>query len=148
MKDSERSPQFLEPMTWAPRSTKPRVLVENPDRAELLAHATILRDAGYDVAICTGPDMGRGGKACGCPLLEGESCKLVDGADVVVSTSSLNGSDDILAALQAEGSLPVVFEVSPPDLDRYGEAAPSASLLPQPVTAKSLLDAVSDATAD
>jgi len=148
MKDSDRSPEFLEPVTWSPRSTKPRVLVENPDRAELLAHADILRDAGYDVAICTGPDTGRGRKACGCPLLEGERCALVDGSDVVVSTSSLNGSDDILAALQAQGSLPVVFEVSPPDLDRYREAASAATLLPQPVTAKSLLDAVSDATTD
>ena len=148
MKDQDRAPQFFEPMTWAPRTTKPRVLVENPDRAELLAHADILREAGYDVAVCTGPDVGRGGRACGCPLLEGERCTLVDGADVVVSTSSLSGSDDILAALHAQGSLPIVFEVSPPDLDRYGEAAPEAILLPQPVTAKSLLDAVTDATTD
>jgi hypothetical protein len=132
-------------MVWAPRTDRPRVLVENPDRAELMAHADILREAGYDVAVCSGPSEGKDRKACGCPLLEGEGCTLVAGADVVVSTASLTGSDDILAALREEGSLPVVFEVSPPDLARYEEMAPSATLLPQPVTAASLEKAVARA---
>lgn len=142
----DRTPEFVEPATWAPRSDKPRVLVENPDRADLLAHADILREAGYDVAICSGPTADSGGRACGCPLLEGEGCTLVDGADIVVSTSSLVGSDEVLAALHATGPS-IVFEASPPNLDRYGALAPSATLLPQPVTAASLRKAVADAPA-
>ena len=46
---------YIHPQTWPESSPKPRVLVENPDGAELWAHAEILRDAGYEVATCAGP---------------------------------------------------------------------------------------------
>lgn len=46
-----------------------------------------LRDAGYDVAVCPGPR----GRVAPCPLLVGQACPLVSGADLVVST--LRGDD-------------------------------------------------------
>ena len=140
-------PDRIEPSEWPARSGKSRVLIENPDRADLLAHADILREAGYDVAICSGPTEAEGERACSCPLLEGQGCSLVDGADAVVSTASLTHSHDILAALSATGSLPIVFEASGPDLDRFRDVAGSATLLPQPVTDVSLRRAVAEAEA-
>jgi hypothetical protein len=130
---------------WPERTGRPRVLVENPDRADLEAHATILRSAGYDVALCCGPRES-GGTLHQCPVLEGARCSLVDGADVVVSTSSLARSDEILAELD-RSQVRVVVEASAPDSDRLGRVAPAATLLPQPVTAELLERAVSDALA-
>lgn len=64
---------------WAPTRTRPRLLVEGVRGlwwGERLAH-----DAGFDVRVCAGP----GDVAKRCPVLRGEDCPLVDGADVVLS---------------------------------------------------------------
>ncbi|MGI9612935.1 MAG: GNAT family N-acetyltransferase [Acidimicrobiales bacterium] len=64
--------------SWPGSHPRPRVLVEaersRPSIEELL------RDAGFDVAICGGPCRTSGR----CPVLTGEPCPLVDGADAVV----------------------------------------------------------------
>jgi hypothetical protein len=65
--------------SWPGSHVRPRVLAEVPGgrwRNEATA-----RDEGFDVVVCPGPGRGR---AARCPLLSGEPCPLVDGADAVV----------------------------------------------------------------
>lgn len=69
----------LEPGLWD-WPGRPRVLVEDPDLESGLAAAWALRQAGYTVAICRGPEPDEY-----CPLVGTDDCVLVLGADVVVS---------------------------------------------------------------
>jgi hypothetical protein len=140
-----REPHVIEAGEWEARRGRPRVLVENPDGAQLWAYAETLREAGYDVATCAGehPDG-----ADRCPLIETGRCGLVEGADVVVSTCSIPRGDRLLAVLGLLGSTPVVFEAPPPDFERYAHLADNAKLVPTPVTAQALLDAVAQARAE
>ena len=80
-------------------------------------------------------------------LIETGHCGLVDGADVVVSTCSMQRGDRLLAVLGSKGSTPVVFEAPAPDFERYAHLAENATLLPEPVTEQALLDAVAEARA-
>lgn len=64
---------------WAPKRMRPRLLVEGVKGmwwGEQLA-----RQAGFELRMCPGP----GGVAENCPVMRGEPCPMVDGADVVVS---------------------------------------------------------------
>ena len=99
------SPSLLHLEEWPARSGKARVLIENPDRADLWAHAELLRKAGYDVAMCGGPADEAGQERTVCPLVAQGHCPLVDGADVVVSTTALTDGPEIHAQLRA-GSAP------------------------------------------
>ena len=137
-----RKKHMIETGEWSVRDGRKRVLVESPDRAELWAYAETLRDAGYNVATCTGEHPGGHDR---CPLLEVGRCGLVEGADVVVSTCSIPRGDKLLAVLSAEGSTPVVFEAPKPDFERYDSATENVTLVPTPVTEQSLLDAVARA---
>lgn len=51
----KKPPLAIHPGQWPEQTGKPRVLIENPDGADLWAHAEVLRKAGYDVATCVGP---------------------------------------------------------------------------------------------
>ena len=126
------------PGSWPARGGGLRVLVENPNRAVRSAYADMLREAGYDVATCGGP----AGAQVHCPLVEGKRCRLVEQADVVVSTSDLAESREILAALASRGGVSVVFEVPEPLLGSYCDVAGDATLVPSPVTEESLRAAV------
>jgi len=63
---------------WPKNRVRPRVLVET-DRT-LWRGEDELRGAGFDVALCQGP-CGPKGR---CPVLDGEPCPLIAGADAVV----------------------------------------------------------------
>lgn len=119
------SPQVIHPEEWPAATGKPRVLIENPDRADLWAHAEVLREAGYDVAVCGGPTPApepvtwfRRIFTAGpepqertlCPLVAHGHCPLVEGADVVVSTTSLTDGDEIHAKLRAKSAPALVVE--------------------------------------
>lgn len=82
---------------WPSARDRPRVLVEVPGGR--WRHTPSLRAAGIDVRGCPGP-RGRPG---GCPLLRGEPCPLVEGADLVVHAL---GADDpgAAAVLEAHGT--------------------------------------------
>ena len=80
--------------TWqgARRSGRPRVLVESTDPALAISDFSRYGDAGFDVAFCPGPEEG----GAPCPLLDGEDCELLAGADVV-----LHGLDPRLGLVAA-----------------------------------------------
>lgn len=58
---------------------KPRVLVEDPSDVAAVSDHSVLRDAGFEVAVCSGPDG-----SAGCPLVEGDRCELAESADIVL----------------------------------------------------------------
>jgi hypothetical protein len=59
---------------------RPRLLIEDSAPALEISDFSVFRDAGLDVAFCSGPGSDPGA----CPLLRGQRCALVDGADVVL----------------------------------------------------------------
>jgi hypothetical protein len=139
-----RKPPCIEPGVWRVRGARTRVLVEIPDGAELAAHAAVLRDAGYDVAACAGPSTeGRetGSERTVCPLVAGQRCRLVDGADVVVSSMSLVDARDILGVHASSGRA-LVVEGAPHALERDRDTLGGATLVAEPVTSGRLLAAV------
>ncbi len=133
---------LIEPGEWPADDGRTRVVVENPDRAELWAYAQALREAGYAVATCTGPSDVAGDERR-CPLLEGVRCSLVEGADVVFTTCSLPRADELVARLDEQAPR-VVVEASLPDIERYRSIAASATIVPAPVTEGKLLDALGE----
>jgi hypothetical protein len=155
----------IEPGEWPDRTDRPRVLIEHPDGAALWAEAEIMREAGYDVAVCTGPterferrrtfgirlrtfaDEEPPGdeRPTGCPLLLQGRCSLVDGADVVVSTTDLPQSRGILAALSGSRKRGLVVESSQSVLARGDYEIGDATVVEVPVTEGRLLEAVSGA---
>ena len=132
-----RKKHMIETGEWSERDGRKRALVENPDRAELWAYAEVLRDAGYDVATCTGEHPDGSDR---CPLLEAGGCELVEGADIVVSTCSMKRSGELLAILSLKGSTPIVFEAPPPE--QIANLADDVTYVSTPVTGRALLDAV------
>jgi RimJ/RimL family protein N-acetyltransferase len=64
--------------TWPGTHERPRVLIES--RRTRSSSEETLRRIGFDVAVCNGPCRSHGS----CPVLEGERCPLVEGADAVV----------------------------------------------------------------
>jgi len=56
---------------------RPRLLIEDDHPALEISDFAAFRDAGFDVAFCSGPPGG-------CPLLRGADCEVLAGADVVL----------------------------------------------------------------
>jgi hypothetical protein len=73
------SKKRIDPGAWQ-WPGRPRVLIEDPDLESGLSTAWALRQAGYTVAICRGPEPDEY-----CPLVGSDDCALVVGADVVIS---------------------------------------------------------------
>ncbi len=136
----QRTPSLIHLEAWPEQSGKARVLIENPDGADLWAHADVLRKEGYEVAMCGGPDAELEHTAC--PLLAEGQCPLVDGADVVVSTTQLADSREILASLSARKSPALVVEGTSSDLERDRDVTGDAVELTLPVLPRQLVDAV------
>jgi hypothetical protein len=59
---------------------RPRVLVEDDHPALAISDFSVFQAAGFDVAYCSGPGHDRSG----CPLLRGQRCDLLAGADAVL----------------------------------------------------------------
>jgi len=69
--------------TWygsAGAGRRPRLLIEDTHPALEISDFAAFRDAGFDVAYCSGP----GGTPRVCPLLRGADCDVLAGADVVL----------------------------------------------------------------
>jgi hypothetical protein len=58
----------------------PRLLIEDDHPTLVVSDYSVFRRAGFDVALCSGPS----GSSKECPLLRGEICGLLEGADVVL----------------------------------------------------------------
>jgi hypothetical protein len=132
---------LIDPGKWPPRkSGKPRVLLEHPDHAVLWDSAKTLRDAGYEVRICGGPDADHS-----CPLVEFGSCTLVDDADVIVSSTRLWSSKEILDVYSRGITPKLVVEAGSDELEELAERLPDAVFLPRPFSQHGLRAAVSRA---
>lgn len=95
--------------SWPARGERPRVLVEIPGARWRASPA--LEAHGMDVIACGGPGARCAGH--GCPMLVGDPCPLVEGADVVVF--SLRHTDPqaraLLDAHRRAGTHPLVIEL-------------------------------------
>lgn len=94
---------------WSrPEQDRPRLLIEDPDRALLISDFRLLEESGFDVALCQGPGQGEP-----CPLVEHGQCDLADAADVVLMGPGMAGDrDEVSAALHRQRpDRPVVVEV-------------------------------------
>jgi hypothetical protein len=81
---------------------RPHLLIESDDPALAISDFAIFRDAGFDVAFCTGP----GQTPDGCPLRRGQPCDVAAGADVALHRL---GSTSVVAELHRHHpDLPVV----------------------------------------
>ena len=141
-----KTPPLIALDEWPEDSGRPRVLVEDPDGAVLWAYTRILDEAGYDVVGCQGPTGADGGglaRRC-CPLLVGEPCPLVAGADVVVSTTSLPEGAEILEAV-SQHEAPLVVSGPQRTVEARTRSMRPVTSLPYPVTREKLVEAVSAA---
>jgi hypothetical protein len=88
-----------------PAGRRPRLLVEDSRAALAISDYSLFQDAGFDVAFCRGPGSDPGA----CPLLRGQQCMLVAGADVVLH--GLDPGLGVAAAIRRHRpELPVVIE--------------------------------------
>jgi hypothetical protein len=84
---------------------RPRVLIEDNHTALALSDFSLLEQAGFDVAYCSGP----GDDLASCPLLRGQRCPLVAAADAVLH--DLDPALGIAAAICRERpGMPVIVE--------------------------------------
>lgn len=156
------SPRSIHPEEWPKQSGKSRVLIENPDGADLWAHAEMLREAGYEVATCAGPTAeaeqvpwfrrrqlywadpqpAESLECTVCPLVVQGHCPLIEGADVVVSTTQLTDSREILATLSARRAPALVVEGTSADLERDSDVIGDSVAIKLPVLPQQLVEAV------
>jgi hypothetical protein len=128
----------VDPGHWpARKGDRVRVLVEHPDRVELEGAQQILRDAGYEVAVCAGSDTGHR-----CPLVEFGFCALADGADVVVTSTELHDANALLEAYSERTAPQVVVEAEVDVRERVASLLPEAVVVAAPVTPSQLRSAV------
>lgn len=122
-----------------------RVLVEHRDGAVQRVAERVLREGGYDVAVCGGPTAFR--RAC-CPVVTTGRCAVAEEVDVIVHALNpdypLNAS--VLQALKDRyPETPIVVEVPDPAAERHAELLAGCHALRSPMTRASLLQAVDEA---
>ncbi len=134
----------LSPQPW-PWPGHPRVLIEHPDEEVGLSLASILRQAGYAVAVCPGPERSER-----CPLTGPEGCAVAHGADVVVSSLDLDRPEarEVLQALQARcPETALVVEVAPGQEVEWQDILQGCDLFVSPVVPEQLVACVRGALA-
>jgi len=106
---------------------RPRVLIEDPDRALQVSEFRLFEEAGLDVALCQGP-----GPSDPCPLVEEGCCRLADEADVVLIGPGMAPCCAEVAAAhqQTRPDRPVVVAVR-----RHDGEGPPPGCVPLPVPA-------------
>jgi DNA-binding response OmpR family regulator len=132
------------PQPW-PWVGQPRVLIEHPDESAGLALASILRQAGYAVAVCPGPEHSEH-----CPLTGPEGCAVAHGADVVVSSLGLERPEarEVLQALRMRRpGTPLIVEVPPGDKAEWRDLLEGCDLIASPVVPEQLVARVRAALA-
>jgi hypothetical protein len=130
---------------WPSGRDRPRVLVENPDFGVGYAVEHVLRDDGYDVALCGGPDRLPHHE---CPLIFEGRCGAVEGADVVVHSLNPDRPDhaSVLRGLRSRyPDVPVVVEVPGPTAARHPGLLHGCVVLASPAKRETLVAAVRQA---
>jgi hypothetical protein len=132
--------------TWSsshPSGRHPRLLIEDSHPALAISDFSLFKDAGFDVAFCSGP----GEEPGACPLLRGRQCPLVAEADVV-----LHGLDPVLgiaAAIRRQRpQLPVVVEQPRPQPGGAGAVPAGCVPLGYPCSVSGQVEAMLRAVAD
>jgi hypothetical protein len=122
-----------------------RILLEMTDGAEAVAYWRLLKENGYEVEWCPGPE---GPPAQRCPLVTSGRCELVERADVVVSALGLD-KESCRKVVAARGRLhpetPVVTQASRSDFARWANLVEGDQPLPTPVCERALLRSLEDA---
>ena len=134
----------LSPQPW-PWVGTPRVLIEHPDESAGLALASILRQAGYAVAVCPGPEQSEH-----CPLTGPEGCAVAHGADVVVSSLGFERPEarEVLQALRLRRpGTPLIVEVPPGDNAEWQDLLEGCDVIASPVQPDELVASVRAALA-
>ena len=132
--------QRMTKRTWSPASLsgqRPRLLIEDDRPALAISDFSVFRDAGLDVAFCSGPGDDPGS----CPLLRGQRCALVDRADVVLH--GLSPGLGIAAAIRRQRpELPVVVEQARPEDGTAGPVPAGCIPLQYPCSVRGQADAL------
>ena len=122
------------------------VLVEAPARWNwAVAEASRLSDC--SITFCPGP---AGRPDCGCPMVTGEGCAMVDDADVLVTHLDLASAANraaLAAVRQAKPGMPVIALAWKADVERYPELLEGCDVVPFPWTMPKLRAAVAAARA-
>jgi CheY-like chemotaxis protein len=129
----------INPAPW-PWPGRPRVLIEHADETAGLGLASVLREAGYSVAVCPGP-----AERERCPLTGPEGCAIAHGADVVVSSLGLEQAEtrEVLQALRARcPEIPLVVAIHPRQEDDWPDLLRGCELVDAPVEPAQLVGAV------
>jgi len=132
--------------TWSsphPSGRHPRLLIQDSHPALAISDFSLFRDAGFDVAFCSGP----GDEPGACPLLRGQPCPLVAEADVVLH--GLDPALGIAAAIRRQHpELPVVVEQPGPQAGDAVAVPAGCVPLGYPCSVKGQVDALLRAVAD
>jgi hypothetical protein len=138
--------QRIPARAWRPSSRpghRPRLLIEDDHPALAVSDFTLFEKAGLNVAYCSGPGLDRSA----CPLLRGEACPLVSGADVVLH--GLSPALGIAGAIrQRHPHLPVVIEERPGPDGKLPPPPGDCLTLVSPSSVQGQIDAVWRALAD
>ena len=132
--------------TWSsphPSGRHRRLLIEDGHPALAISDFSLFRDAGFDVAFCSGP----GDEPGACPLLRGQQCPLVTEADVVLH--GLDPALGIAAAIRRQHpELPVVVKQPRPAAGGAGTVPAGCVPLGYPCSVSGQVEAVGRAVAD
>jgi two-component SAPR family response regulator len=134
-----RKTPIREPFTG--QSGAPRVLIEDHDGAYSWARARQLREAGFEVAVCEGPDPAQ---AVDCTLLRDGRCDLAAQADVILcDITARHGGFEVLAALQdLAGDTPILRECSHRERARDAGHLDGVTVVPLPATRSKLVSTI------
>jgi hypothetical protein len=96
------------------RHRRPRLLIEDPDPALLVSDFRRFTEAGFDVALCSGPDQTEE-----CPLVGRGECSMAAAADVIVMGTGLGESRDVISAAlhRHHPRVPVIARVARQSLE-------------------------------
>jgi len=117
--------------TWysASERRRPRLLIEDGHPALEISDFAAFRDAGFDVAFCSGPGL----TPETCPLLGGADCEVLAGADVVLH--GLGPESGVAAGIRWwHPELPVIVKA--------GAAAGGCASIPAGCSVRGQVDAV------
>jgi len=121
---------------------RPRLLIEDGRSALAISDFSLFRNAGFDVAFCSGP----GRDLADCPLVRGQRCPLVDGADVVLH--GLDVGAGVAAAIRRQRpELPVVIEHRRQQADAADPVPSGCVPLGYPCSVRGQIDALQRAEA-